>query len=135
MKLIIPGTLPGSNEIINASKKNKHVYVKMKDEAISRVFWSFRKDHGGAVATGKCDYAFTWYEPNMKRDKDNIIGGQKFVFDSLQLAGFIPNDGWKQVGKISHNFAVDKQNPRVEVEITTALDRGKNLESTAQNRT
>ena len=50
-----------------------------------------------------------------KRDKDNIIAGQKFVLDGLVAAGIIENDGWKQVGNIFHYFEVDSENPRVEI--------------------
>ncbi len=118
MKLTIPGTLPSLNEIINASKRSKYVYVEMKDTAINTVGWSFKGAMIGDRAPEKADYAFTWYCPNKRKDKDNIMAGQKFVFDALQEMGFISNDGWQQIGSITHRFEVDKQNPRIEVEIT-----------------
>ena len=61
--------------------------------------------------------AFTWYEPNKKRDKDNIAFAKKFIFDALVENNVIPNDGWKNIDSFSDSFKVDAQNPRVEVEI------------------
>ncbi|MFD0673941.1 RusA family crossover junction endodeoxyribonuclease [Cohnella sp. GCM10027633] len=103
--------------MINASKRSKYVYVKMKDEAINVVGWSFKRFMPGMIPPTKADYEFTWYCPNKRKDKDNIMAGQKFVFDALQHIGFIKNDGWKQIGSVTHRFEVDKNNPRIEVEI------------------
>lgn len=118
MKLVIPGTLPSLNEMINASKRNKYEYVKMKDKAIKTVAWSARvalqKEY---FRPGEADYEITWYCPDKRKDKDNIMAGQKFIFDGLQYIGFISNDGWKQIRNVTHRFEVDKKNPRVEVEI------------------
>ena len=117
MRIVIPGTLPSLNEMINASKRNKYAYVKMKDEAIDTIGWEFKRTMTGQQGPEKADYEFTWYCPDKRKDKDNIMAGQKFVFDALQQIGFIKNDGWKQIGSVTHRFEVDKQNPRVEVEI------------------
>lgn len=57
----------------------------------------------------------TWYCKNKRKDKDNIMAGQKFIFDGLQKAGVLSNDGWKQIGDVTHRFEVDKRNPRVEI--------------------
>lgn len=46
------------------------------------------------------------------------MAGQKFIFDALQEIGFIKNDGWKQIRNVTHMFEVDKNNPRIEIEIT-----------------
>jgi len=121
MKLVIPGTLPSLNEMINASKRNKYAYVAMKDQAINTVSWEFKCMMIGQQAPERADYEFVWYCPNRRKDKDNIMAGQKFVFDGLQKMGWIKNDGWKQIGKVSHRFEVDKQNPRIEITITEAI--------------
>lgn len=65
----------------------------------------------------QADFVITWYMQNRRRNKDNIMAGQKFIFDGLQQAGVITNDGWKQLNNVTHKFAVDKKRPRVEVEI------------------
>lgn len=117
MRIVIPGTLPSLNEMINASKRNKYAYVKMKDEAIDTIMLWTLKHHIGKSGPNKADYEFTWFCPDQRKDKDNIMAGQKFVFDALQKMNFIKNDGWKQIGSVTHRFEVDKQNPRIEVEI------------------
>lgn len=116
MKLVITGTLPSLNEMINASKSSKYKYVAMKDRAIRAVAWSAVKQLG-KIKLAKADYTIHWYCPNKRKDKDNVIAGQKFIFDGLQEAGIITNDGWSQIGIITHIFEVDKNNPRIEVDI------------------
>jgi len=115
MKLIIPGRLPGLNDMTDAARENKYASAQMKKEYTGLVAWcakSARLPHFDRV-----DLIVTWYEPNTKRDKDNIMAGQKFILDGLVMAGVLSNDGWKQIGDITHRFRVDRQNPRVEVEL------------------
>lgn len=116
MKLTIIGTLPSLNEMINASKGNKYAYVKMKNDAIDLVQQSARIGKLPRI-TEKCDYAITWYCPNKRKDKDNVMCGQKYIFDGLQEGGYLSNDGWKQIGSVTHQFEVDQKNPRIEIEI------------------
>jgi Holliday junction resolvase RusA-like endonuclease len=116
MKLIIPGRLPGLNDMIEAARKNKYESANMKKAYTELVAWcvkSARLPH----LSSPVDLVFTWYEPNRKRDKDNIMAGQKFILDGLVTAGVLTNDGWKQIGDISHRFRIDKYNSRVEVEL------------------
>ena len=62
---------------------------------------------------------FNWIEPNKRRDKDNIASAKKFIIDALVKSGILENDGWKNVIGFSDRFSVDKNNPRIEVEILT----------------
>ena len=62
-------------------------------------------------------YVYNWYEPNQMKDPGNIAGAEKLVGDALQAAGIIPNDGWKQISGFNHRFFIDKENPRLELEI------------------
>ncbi len=113
MKFDIPGRLPGTNEIIEAAKSHYEVYAKMKDEYTNMVAWLAKK-----LPKYDCiSLAITWYEPNEKRDPDNVMGGQKFILDGLVRAGTIPNDTKKHIKSITHIPELDRQNPRVEVEI------------------
>lgn len=118
MKITIPGTLPSLNEIIDASKGNKYAYVQLKNEAITTVGWSalqlLQSLRGRTI---EADFVITWYCPNKRKNKDNIMAGQKFIFDGLQRVGVLKNDGWKQIRDVTHRFEVDKEHPRVEIEI------------------
>jgi Holliday junction resolvase RusA-like endonuclease len=122
MQFEIPGHLPGTNEIIDAAKKkarNYKEYAMMKAENTELVAWLAKK----LSKYNRINLTITWYEPNEKRDPDNIMGGQKFILDGLVRAGTIPDDSRKYIGSITHRFETDRNNPRVEVEIEE-VDRG-----------
>lgn len=115
-KIIIPGELPGMNEIIKASKSHYHAYNNMKRKHTENIAWL-------AKATKKkyekIDLEITWICKNRRKDKDNIMaGGTKFILDGLVEGGMIANDGWRHIGDIDHKFKVDRDNPRIEVRIT-----------------
>lgn len=63
---------------------------------------------------------FRWYEPNKKRDIDNICFAKKFILDALVNNGTIKSDGWKGVIGFTDSFFIDKKNPRIEVDIQEA---------------
>lgn len=116
MKFDIPGRLPGLNEMIDAAKKGKgkyQPYAEMKDTYTNMVAWLAKK----LPTYNRINIVITWYEPNEKRDPDNVMAGQKFVLDGLVRAGTIPNDTKKYIESITHIPELDRQNPRVEVEI------------------
>lgn len=119
MKLVIPGKLPGLNEIIDAAKGGKgkyQPYAMMKEKYTTMVAWLAKK----LPKNERVNLIITWYEPNQRRDPDNIMAGQKFILDALVMAGVIPNDSQRYINGITHRFDVDKRNPRVEVEILKA---------------
>ena len=61
---------------------------------------------------------YHYFEENAKRDIGNIHAPfQKFCEDALQDCGVIANDNQKCVVGFTALFGVDKQNPRVEVEL------------------
>lgn len=124
MKFEIPGRLPGLNEIIDAAKRNPHEYARMKETCTAMVAWLAKK----LPRFEKVALVITWYEPDQRRDPDNIMAGQKFILDGLVAAGTIPNDSQKYVRGIVHGFKVDRKNPRVEVEIVDMEKNEKPLE-------
>jgi Holliday junction resolvase RusA-like endonuclease len=116
VKLEIPGRLPGLNEIIDAAKQGKgkyQPYAMMKEHYTTMIAWLAKK----LPKYEKVGLLITWHEPDRRRDPDNITAGQKFILDGMVAAGTIPNDSQKHIKGILHRFGVDKQNPRVEVEI------------------
>jgi len=119
----IPGRLPGLNEIIDAAKQGNgkyQPYALMKEEYTNMITWIAKK----LPKYEKVALIITWYEPDRRRDPDNIMAGQKFILDALVTAKVIPDDSQKHIQGISHRFKVDKLNPRVEVEIIDALKIG-----------
>lgn len=113
MKITIPGTLPTMNEIIKVSKAHPMAYASMKKKYTDLVAWSAK----GLPQVQRADFIITWYCKDKRKDKDNVATGAKFLLDGLVKAGVIKNDGWKEVGNIEHRFEVDRENPRIEMEI------------------
>ena len=112
--IVIPGTFETLNEFI---KKNRQGYIsgnsmKKRDQNIICRYLP------KGIRYEYIDVIFSFYEPNAKRDKDNISGYfHKIFFDALVQAGCIQNDGWKHIGDMTDRFYVDKCNPRIEIEI------------------
>jgi len=117
--IVIPGELPDLNTIIDASKTHYIKYSDLKKEYTEMVAWLAK----GKGQFDKIDLDITWYCKNKRKDKDNIAAGIKFILDGLVMAGTIENDGWKQVNSFKHSFKVDKQNPRIEVDIKEVIEK------------
>lgn len=111
----IPGRLPGYNEL---NKSNWRASYKVKRDAMDRVCVAIRASRLEKI-TGPIVVTIACYEPNAKRDVDNVISGaSKVILDSLQLMGVLPNDNRKFVKQMIYpEPQVDKENPRVEVVI------------------
>lgn len=112
--MVIHGTFPSLNQYIAAMNRNRHIGNKMKQDETDRVQWLATQVKQKFT---KVQLTFRWYEKNRKRDLDNVAFAKKFILDGLVKAGVIPNDGWKNVVGFEDKFFVDKDNPRVVVEI------------------
>ena len=131
MKVVftIKGTLPTMNEIVEVSKKHHMQYAKMKKDYTELVKICAR----GVPKVKKADFCITWYCKDKRKDPDNIAGGgTKVLMDGLIESGVMANDGWGEVNSITHRFEVDKQNPRVEVEIETVEGQVAGYKSTVK---
>ena len=108
----IPGRLPGYNELHGISwQKNKRI----KDEAMQTVGYA-------ALSLVPIDHKVTirisCYEPNAKRDPDNVMSGAaKVILDALQRYQKLPNDSRRWVTLLFDPVEVDQEHPRIEVEI------------------
>ena len=118
VKLTIPGRLPGLNDYIKAERGNKYVAAKIKRETEELIQWAIRSKLKGARFHAPVRMRYHWYEPNTRRDKDNIAIAKKFVQDALVNAGVLQGDGWKHIDGFTDRFFVDANSPRVEVTIT-----------------
>lgn len=119
--LSIPGTLPNLNDYIAAERTNRHKGAKMKADNGNIVAAAIRQCMRGVRIEKPVQMIYTWYEPNKRRDKDNISSfGRKVIQDALVQCGVLQDDGWKHVIGFSDRFEVDKENPRIEVLIREA---------------
>lgn len=115
--LIIEGTLCGLNEYTRACRTHRQVGAKMKKEAEYIITSYIMQQLKGIHFDGTVELSFRWYEPNKKRDLDNVCFAKKFILDALVSNGIIVADGWKGVVGFTDKFFVDKENPRIEVDI------------------
>ena len=124
-KFVIYGKLPGLNDYTKANRSNKYLANKMKQDIQKTickyiVFGVSMKDLE-KVDRYPIGLTIKWYEPNNKRDIDNITFGTKFILDSMVCMGIIEDDSRKYVDSIEHSVFTDKENPRIEVEINEPM--------------
>jgi Holliday junction resolvase RusA-like endonuclease len=115
-RLVIPGRLPGLNEIIAGAKHHWASYAKEKKNLTHRVGVLARAAALRTISS-RCAVRFSWFESDRRRDLDNICVGQKFILDGLVSAGILPDDGWKWISGLEHRFHLDKKDPHVLVEL------------------
>lgn len=119
VKLRIPGRLPGLNEYIAAERTSRFKAASMKRENETLVLLAAKKSLRKWRQSDKpVMMRYTWYELNRKRDMDNVSSyGRKVIQDALVRGGYLRGDGWEHIAGFADGFAVDKKNPRIEVEI------------------
>lgn len=103
--LTIPGRLNSLNEFINALSYNRYSGGAMKkynEKIIAQPF-----EQGMFDLNDGTYWIFVWHTCDKRRDLDNIGSSVKFIFDTFQTLGFIKNDGYRNVTKISHDYKVD----------------------------
>ncbi len=115
--LIIPGRLPGLNDIVKADRTNARVGARLKRETETAIGWAIKAARLPAIE-GRVDLVCTWHEPTARRDPDNITAGLKYILDALTDTAVLAGDGYRHIGSITHHFVIDRENPRVEVLLT-----------------
>lgn len=126
----IDGTLPNLNDLISAERQQIRVNGKfttkgneLKQTNQELVIWHLRKYLRGIHINNPIHIKYSFFEPNRKRDLDNISAfAHKVIQDALVKGGIIDNDGWKQIVGFEDHFDVDKENPRIEVTLTEVED-------------
>ena len=104
----IKGTLPGLNEYLKAERSfhNRHSTGNDMKQQYQMII-------SNAI---RLNLKYTFYEPNRKRDLDNIAGvAHKFIQDALVKCKVLDNDGWNNIVGFEDHFFIDKHNPRIEV--------------------
>lgn len=120
IKFTIHGRLSGLNEYTNACRRNAYLANNMKRDNEETVKLAILSDKLKKIDKYPIILKITWYEPNKRRDIDNITFATKFIQDSLVNNGILENDSQKCVCGLSHIVRIDKDNPRIEVEIEVA---------------
>lgn len=115
--LIIDGQLPNLNDYTLACRGYKLAGAKMKKNAEWTISVYIRRQLKDVAFKNPVRLSFRWYEPNKRRDLDNVCFAKKFILDALVSSGTIVADGWKGVVGFTDEFFIDKNYPRIEVDI------------------
>lgn len=117
--LIITGTLPNLNDYTKANRTNRFAGAKMKKEC-EKIITNHIKAQIHEGFENPVKLHFRWYEPNKRRDLDNIAFAKKFILDALVSSGVIKTDSWQGVVGFTDDFFLDSEIPRIEVDIEEA---------------
>lgn len=118
VKLMIPGKLDNLNDYITACRTNQYKGAKVKHKNENRVIQAIYEQLGRLRIKKPVYMTYTWYEPNKRRDLDNVSSfGRKVIQDALVETRVLENDGLKNIVGFQDNFYIDADNPRVEVVI------------------
>lgn len=118
MVITIPGELTDLNKFINSQRTNRYAGAKLKKENTEKCCYAFLMAKAtGLRVTTPINLKITWYCKNKRKDPDNVAFGVKFILDGMQEARMIENDGFNEIKEIHHWFAIDKDCPRIEIEI------------------
>jgi hypothetical protein len=128
MKIVLPlsVTLPRKTKADKVFILNLNVYRNSHHMTLNqaKIAWKeiVAQSTAGMVNVDSSPFNFTYTvfpATNRKFDLANVLSIiQKFTDDALIEFGFIPDDSYKIIPKIDYRFGeVDKDNPRVELEI------------------
>ena len=118
-RFTIPGRLPGLNDLyVNYRCPWKARRVKEQAMQAVRIY---ARLSGIQPQKERVQATILCYEPNCRRDEDNVLGGAcKVVLDGLVNAGILQGDGRKYVTLANCSVQVDRERPRVEVVLSHA---------------
>lgn len=117
IKFTIIGKLDGLNEYTKKNRSNAYAGAKMKKDNEKIVIYYIRKSKLKKVKQYPITLRITWYEKDRRKDIDNITFATKSIQDALVKEGILIDDSQKYINKVEHIVLVDKENPRIEVEL------------------
>ena len=120
MKINIPGSLPGLNEYIQAERTHRQKGAALKRDAQELIEWEISQQIDRPLREPVTMH-YTWVERDRRRDKDNISSmGRKLIQDAMVSIGALENDGWGNIEGFTDSFAVDTEDPHIEIDIKEA---------------
>ena len=117
-KFTIPGKLPGFNEYVNICRTNKYGAARFKQKIEEEIGWEIVAAKLNNRQFPRVSVHIDFFEPDRRRDEDNVKSAKKFILDAMGKVKTIQGDGQKYIEKITDALQIDKDNPRVEVRIT-----------------
>lgn len=116
-EFIIYGRLDGLNEYTSANRSNRYKGSKMKAQNDAIVIQAINLYKLKKIKNYPIQLKITWYEKDKRRDVDNITFATKFIQDALVKQNILIDDSQKYINKLKHDVRVDKEYPRIEVEL------------------
>jgi len=113
----IPGELVDLNTYIRIERGNKFKAAQLKKEMTDLVAWTIKENYGNQKVRTIFSLEIHWYVKDLRKDPDNISFAKKFILDGMQVSGMIDNDSMRHVKGFQDIFSVDKDNPRIEVQL------------------
>ena len=125
-RLTIYGRLPGLNDMIEADRRDRRAGNRLKQESQETIRLYILSDLKHLKIDKPVELHYCFYEPNRRRDLDNISGyAHKVTQDALVASGVLKNDGWSNIVGMKDSFFVDARNPRIEVIMREVDNSGK----------
>lgn len=118
--------LRGLNELLGGRMYNPRtrLYHNPVKKSNDRICLKAIKKCVPGLVVGKPIKCVYWiYAADKRHDRSNLYAAiEKSFLDALQLAKVIKNDSWEYVHDSEFHTEVDKDNPRIEVEIIEILE-------------
>lgn len=113
--------IKGLNELLGGRLYNfrtKRYHNPVKSSNDNKCLISIKKYLKGVHINKPIKCVFFIYAQDKRHDRGNLCSAvEKSFLDALQQAKVISNDGWDDVMDSEFHTQLDKNNPRVEVEI------------------
>ena len=124
--IVIPKELTDLNSYINAERRHRMqaANIKKRETNICIVYLKQAVSQGFEIEHDQypLHVTFKWYAKDRRKDLDIIAYAKKYIMDAMQKVELIENDGYKQVQRYTDIYLVDKEKPRVEIEIRSMSD-------------
>lgn len=103
----IGARLPGWNEMLELRARSPHAYAKTKKKwgGVVAMFARTSKLKG---VKGPVKMHFHFFEPNARRDPDNMLSAAKMGLDALQEIGVLPGDSQMWIRGLSFSWEVSE---------------------------
>lgn len=109
-------TFPDLNDYLKACGTHPQVGAKMKRDYMMIASNAIRRQLCRLKISVPVKIHYFFYEGDIRRDLSNVGSfATKVIEDALQKCGVIKNDNQVWVKGYTHDFFIDKENPRIEV--------------------
>lgn len=116
-KLTIHGELTSLNEYTAKCRSSAKGGGKTKKQNHENVLYQIPIVYRGLMLSGVYVH-MTWFTKDKMTDPDNTAFAKKYILDALVEKNVLAGDGRRHIYGFRDDFDVNKNDPRVEVEIT-----------------